>query len=74
MKDKLSWSMWTKCRMWNILCCKSLLGGNEDYSWEVIETSNPGMMKCVVGIGLEENSSHKCVAMIRFILSAFYLD
>jgi hypothetical protein len=53
---------------------QEFIGRHEDYSWEVIETSNPGIMQCVVGIGLEENSSHNCVAMIRFILSAFYLD
>ena len=57
-----------------MLCCKSLLGDNKDYSWEVIKTGNPGMMKGVVGIGLEENFNHKCVAMIRFILSSFYLN
>lgn len=32
------------------------------------------MMKCVAGIGLEENSSHKGVVMLRFILRTYILN
>lgn len=31
------------------------------------------MIKCVTGIGLEENSSRKYVVMLRFVLGAYYM-